>query len=86
MADKDRLTDQLIVDLSRLTRKDLHLVVLNRAGEMLLKQVLGKGRLVFVNDPKTLSRFKMTAVARIADFGDYFRLFERRFKSRMSMP
>lgn len=62
-----------MTELSRLTRKVVHPVILNSAGEALLKQILGKGRCIQVNDPNALSRFRMTAIARIADYG-YYRL------------
>lgn len=55
--------------LSRKLRKDLHLVVLNRAGETLTAQVLKKGRCLVVNDRRRLMLFKMRALTQIADFG-----------------
>ena len=64
-------------ELSRLTRKVIHPVILNSAGEALLKQILEKGKCIQINDPKALSRFRMTAIARIADYGYYQRLFQR---------
>jgi uncharacterized protein len=66
-----------MAELSRLTRKVIHPVIINSAGETLLKQILGKGRCIQVNDPKSLSRFKMTAIARIADYGYYQRFLQQ---------
>lgn len=66
-----------MTELSRLTRKVIHPVILNSAGEGLLKQILGKGQCIQVNDPNALSRFRMTAIARIADYGYYRQIFER---------
>jgi hypothetical protein len=66
-----------MTELSRLTRKVIHPVILNSASEALLKQILEKGKCIQVNDPKSLSRFKMTAIARIADYGYYRRLLQR---------
>ena len=63
-------------ELSRLTRKVIHPVILNSAGEALLKQILEKGKCIQINDPKALSRFRMTAIARIADYGHYRQIFE----------
>ena len=66
-----------MAELSRMTRKVIHPVILNSAGEALLKQILGKGRCIQVNDPKSLSRFKMTAIARVADYGYYRRFLQQ---------
>jgi len=66
-----------MAELSRMTRKVIHPVILNSAGEALLKQILEKGRCIHVNDPKSLSRFKMTAIARIADYGYYRRFLQQ---------
>jgi predicted nucleotidyltransferase len=56
------------IELSRILRKDLHLTPLDFAGEVLLKQILKKGRCLTVNDSKKLAYFKMNALTRIADF------------------
>ena len=66
-----------MTELSRLTRMVIHPVILNSAGETLLKQILEKGKCIQINDQKSLSRFKMTAVARIADYGYYQNFFQR---------
>ena len=66
-----------MAELSKLTRMVIHPVILNSASEALLKQILEKGKCIQVNDPNSLSRFKMTAIARIADYGYYLRLLQR---------
>lgn len=66
-----------MAELSRLTRMVIHPVILNSAGEALLKQVLKKGKCIQVNDPKALSHFRMTAIARIAEYGYYLPLFQQ---------
>ncbi len=60
---------QCMIDLSRILRKDVHLVILNLATENLLSQVFNKGQCLIVNDRKKLSEFKMNAYVKIADFG-----------------
>jgi predicted nucleotidyltransferase len=72
------VTDQYVVGIGRILRRDVHPVVLNTAGESLLAQVFRKGKLLLVNDPAELSRFRMTAFAKIADFGDYRRRVEKK--------
>lgn len=69
--------------LSRLLRKTPHLVVMNFAGEMMLKQIFTKGRCLIVNQPRIHAKFKMTAYTRIADFAYYHAMFERGFIKKM---
>jgi predicted nucleotidyltransferase len=66
------------LELSRLTRKDIHLSILNFSNENLAKQIFMKGKCVIVNKPKALSQFKMVKFAQIADFNYYYNKFKRR--------
>jgi len=63
--------DTVMLDLSRILRKDIHPVILNLAGEELLRQVFLKGKCILVRDPKKLAHYKMTAFSRIVDFAYY---------------
>ena len=63
--------NQYMVDLANILRKEIHPVVLNSAGEELMRQIFLKGKCILVRDSKKLSLFKMTMFARIADFGYY---------------
>ena len=63
--------NQYMVDLANILKKENHPVVLNSAGEELMRQIFLKGKCILVRDPKKLSIFKMTMHARIADFGYY---------------
>lgn len=60
-----------IVGLGRSTRKDVDPVILNTAGEELLRQVFAKGKCILDKDSKKLARAKMVMIARIAEFGYY---------------
>ena len=60
-----------IVDLGRISRKDIHPVMLNLAPERLLAQVFEKGQCLVVNNRRALSVFRMNGLVRIADFGYY---------------
>lgn len=64
---------EYLVNLSRVLRKDVHLVAINSAGETLLKQIFSKGRCLLVTDPRKHAEFRMTAYARIAGFGYYLK-------------
>ena len=63
--------DSVLLELPRILRKDIHPVVLNLAGEELLRQVFLNGKCVVVNNSKKLVRYSMTAFSRIADFAYY---------------
>lgn len=66
-----KTVDTVMADLSRISRKDIHPVILNFAGEELLRQVFLKGKCILANNPKELSHYKMTIFSRIADFAYY---------------
>ena len=83
-AEQDFLLDRFSRELTRKLRKDLHLVVMNRAGEMLLKQILAKGICLCVNNPKALARFKIAALSRIFDYDVHHRHFVSGLKRRMA--
>lgn len=73
---KDRATEiekrnQYIVDLAGILRKEIHPIILNSAGEELMRQIFTKGDCILIKNQKKLSLFKMTMFARIADFGYY---------------
>jgi predicted nucleotidyltransferase len=59
------------VELANILRKEIHPVILNSAGEELMRQIFLKGKCILVRDPEKLSLFKMIMFARIADFGYY---------------
>lgn len=62
---------QYMVDLAGILKKEIHPVMLNSVSEELMRQILQKGQCIMVRDPQKLSIFKMTMLARIADFGYY---------------
>jgi predicted nucleotidyltransferase len=63
--------DGYLPGLSRILRCDVHLVIMNTAGEELLRQVFTKGKCLMVNDTKLLSCLKTVMYSRIAEFGFY---------------
>lgn len=62
---------EYLAELGKLLKKDIHPVIMNTAGEELLRQIFSTGICILVNDHKVLSRFKTTAFARIAAFSIY---------------
>ena len=68
---KRTIVTSSIVELGRILRKDIHPIILNSAGEELLRQVFLNGKCLLINDQEELSRFKMVMLSRIADFAYY---------------
>ncbi|MFP3981962.1 MAG: type VII toxin-antitoxin system MntA family adenylyltransferase antitoxin [Desulfobacterales bacterium] len=62
------LREQYLIGLGRCLKKDIHPVIMNHAGEFLLKQILSKGKPVLVKNSKFEKYFKMISISRIADF------------------
>ncbi|MCF8131443.1 MAG: nucleotidyltransferase domain-containing protein [Deltaproteobacteria bacterium] len=58
-------------ELGRLLRKDIHPVILNTAGEMLMQQIFTKGKCIVDNEHRKHSEFRMVMFSRIAAFSDY---------------
>ncbi len=58
-------------ELGRLLRKDIHPVILNTAGEMLMRQIFTKGKCIVDNEHRKHAEFRMVMFSRIAAFSDY---------------
>jgi len=71
--------DRFMLDLSRILRKEIHLVILNIAGEILLSQVFKKGNCVFVGNKRKLSLFKAKMLLQIVDFNYYKNIMQKGF-------
>jgi predicted nucleotidyltransferase len=63
--------NKYMIDLSRMLRKNIHLVFLNSASEELMKQIYSKGKCILANNTHKLARYNMVMTARIADYGYY---------------
>ena len=63
--------NQYLMELANILRKEVHQIILNSAGEELMRQIFLKGKCILVKNPEKLSLFKMTMYARIADFSYY---------------
>ena len=72
------------IELSRNLRKDLHLIAMDFADEVLLKQILKKGRCLIVNDSKKLTYFTMYALTKIADFQYYLKKMQSAMARRVT--
>ena len=63
-----KIRNKCIVELSRILRKDIHLVILNSASEELIRQIFLKGKCILVSDLKKTSQYKMVMLAKVAEF------------------
>ena len=72
-----------MVELSGLLKKDIHPVILNSAGEALIRQIFLKGKCILVNDLRELAKFKMMMISRIADFGYYRTMIRSGFVNKV---
>ena len=74
--ESENIRGEMHLEVSRLLRKDPHLVVLNLSALELVRQVLSSGTLLCVNDQKVHEEFKYKAILYIAEFGYYRRNFQ----------
>ena len=65
------IQNTFIVELSRIIKKDIHLLILNSASEELMRQIFLKGKCILVNDKKRLAIFKMVMLSKIVEFTHY---------------
>ncbi|WP_319409025.1 nucleotidyltransferase domain-containing protein [uncultured Desulfosarcina sp.] len=82
-AEAFQLQSQYTVAMGRKLRKDIHVVVMNTAGETLLKQIFQKGVCVCVNNPSVLARFKMIRFSMIGEFGYYLDMTQAGFRRKL---
>ena len=69
-------------DLERLLRLDIHPLVMNDAGEVVLGQVFGKGEVVYDKNPEALRSFRRHKLPLIAEFSYYIDMRLNRLRSR----
>lgn len=73
------LKNRFIRELSRILRKDLHVLIMNDLGESILSQIFKYGQCIVNRNPEILSRFKMSRIAMIAEFEYYRKIAEEGF-------
>lgn len=83
-ARQNELRRQYIVDLGRILRKDMHIVIISSIDEGILAQIFKYGQCIINHDPHLLARFKMIAYAMIADFGYHKNLMKMGFIRKLS--
>ena len=68
--------------LALLLRKELNILVMNAAGELVLGEILREGVRIFVRDEESLDAFVARKVPLIAEFTYYSELFRRKLVER----
>jgi len=68
--------------LERLVRLDIHPLIMNDAGEVVLGQVFGKGEVVYQQNPEALRSFRRHKLPLIAEFSYYIDMRLNSLRSR----
>ena len=68
--------------LGALLRLDIHPLIMNNAGEVVLGQMFGKGEVVYDKDPEALRSFRRHKLPLIAEFSYYIDMRLNRLRSR----
>ncbi len=71
-----------IVELGRITRLDIHPLIMNIAGEVVLGQVFRKGACLYGYDNEVLRAFRRRKLPLIAEFGYYLELMQTGLRQR----
>ena len=79
LSEEDDLYKIYLQELTRLIRKDIHLVSMNNAGEGILYQIFKYGKCIVNNYPAILTRFKMVRYSMIAEFAYHRNLMQKSF-------
>ena len=75
--DRQHLRTMVQKDLSRLTKMDVDLVLMNEVGEALLFEIFTKGRLIFERDKTAHRFFRALRLTRCLDFRYYQERMQR---------
>lgn len=72
-----------LIDLARSLRKDLHIVIMNGAGEGIIAQIFKHGKCIFQRNSRSLALFRTARYSMIAEFGYLRAIMEKAFVSRL---
>ena len=75
----ESLKEQYMTELGRILRKDIELLVMNRAGEMILNQVYKKGKPILIKNNKYAKEFRIKSFAFYSDFEFYLKKMQNGF-------
>lgn len=84
MDNAERLKERFMVELGRLLKKDIDVVAMNRAGELILNQIFKKGRLIYTKNARFTTQFKINSLMQYSDFEFYLRRMQKSFFSSIT--
>lgn len=79
----DDLKEQYMAQLGRILRKDIEILVMNRAGEIILNQIYKKGELILIKNEKYTNEFKLKSMALYTDFEFYLKRMQNAFAKNL---
>lgn len=82
----DQLRSAILVELGRRTRLDIHPLIMNTAGELVLGQVFTKGVCLYQRDGNALKRFRRQKMPMIAEFSYYVDVMRAQLAARYGGP
>ncbi len=68
--------------LEKALRLDIHPLIMNNAGEVVLGQVFGKGEIVYLKNPEALLNFRRRKLPLIAEFSYYIDMRLKSLRTR----
>jgi len=71
--------ENYMVQLGRILRKDIELLVMNHAGEVVLNQIYKKGKPILIQNKKFAKEFKIRSFSVYSDFEFYLRRMQNSF-------
>ncbi len=77
------LSLEYFVRLSRMLRQDIHPLIMNSAGELVLEQIFRKGMSIYGGDSFDCAYFRMVQTVQIAEFSPLRKLTEDSFLARL---
>jgi len=75
-AEYGNFKDSIVTGLGRRTRLDIHPLIMNNAGELVLGQIFSKGEIVFSRMPEKLCNFRSIKFPLIAEFSYYIDMMQ----------
>lgn len=69
-------------ELSKITRKEIHILIMNEAGELVLGEVLRDGIPLFIRNIEEVENFRARKIPLIAEFTYYSELFRTKLVER----
>ena len=76
------LSFELITAVGRTTRLDVHPLIMNNAGDLVLDQVFRKGICLYGSDTEALRSFRRRRLPMIAEFSYYVAMMQSKLKQR----